>query len=334
MRFARRGAAVLALSVAGAAALAAPPQPPAQTQPLAGGQASVSVNPGIAKLGQRVTYRGRVTSLYDQRLKWLPPEANEAFTWGKLNPSIHRGRRGVRASARLPHVTGATPDTQYVETQLQVFRTGVITIPGLRLRIENPRPTYLRLPAVNLIVISALTPADSNADLRPLRGPMGAPWWERVPWRWVALGAVGLAAGIAAIVHLRRRKRATAPIAPPVFDPVAIALAEIVALRGRNLPAHGRFAEHAFHLTRIARCFLEAVAGTPRPGDTTPELIQHLESSSLDHADVVRIAGLLRIWDRLKFARGSSSAEEALRAERAVEAMVKHHAPPAVDQVA
>ena len=73
----------------------------------------------------------------------------------------------------------------------------------------------------------------------------------------------------------------------------------------------GRFAEHAFHLTRIARCFLEAIAGTPRPGDTTPELIQHLESSSLDHADLVRIAGLFRIWDRLKFARAPSSVEEA-----------------------
>ena len=240
----------------------------------------------------------------------------------------------MRSSTRLPLVNGGTPDTLYVEAPLQVFRTGVVLIPGLRVQIQNPRPTLYRLPSVTLIVTSVLTPADSNADLRPVRGPMGAPWWERVPWRWVALGAVGLALAVAAIIHQLRRKKAPVPVPAPVFDPVAAALAEIVALRGLNLPAHGRFAEHAFHLTRIARCFLEAIAGTPRPGDTTPELIQHLESSSLDHADLVRIAGLFRIWDRLKFARAPSSVEEAARAERAVETMVKHHAAPAVEQVA
>jgi hypothetical protein len=115
----------------------------------------------------------------------------------------------------------------------------------------------------------------------------------------------------------------------PPRDPVAEALAELAALRRLDLPVKGRFDEHAFRLTRIARRFLEAVAGATRPGDTTPEVVAHLAGTGFPGEDVARVEGLLRAWDRVKFARAPTTAEEARSAESAVETLVRRHAPRA-----
>ncbi|MBI5710167.1 MAG: DUF4129 domain-containing protein [Candidatus Eisenbacteria bacterium] len=134
------------------------------------------------------------------------------------------------------------------------------------------------------------------------------------------------------VLGLRRRSRrvAAGPVpAAVVQDPAARALAELEALRGLHLPEHGRFAEHAFHLTRVLRRFLEATAGTPRPGDTTPELLGHLEAARLEPGDLERMGRLLRLWDQVKFARVPSTVEEARRAETSVEELARRRPAPA-----
>jgi hypothetical protein len=321
---ARAGWGLVAVLAGASLSPAAAQEPVADATP-PGIRASAGVEPGAAKLGERVIYRGRVVAPAGQslRYKWLPPEPDQDLSWGKLAPRLASGRAPGAVSNR------GVPDTLHVEAGLQVFRVGEVTIPGLRFQSQDPaRPTVYRLPAVRLIVTSMLTPADSNADLRPMRGPIRAPWWERVPWMWVALGILLLAAIVWVIVRLRRRKPA-APVQRPqpmvasIRDPAAVALAELKALRAQNLPGEARYSEHAFQLSRILRKFLEATAGTPRPGDTTGELIAHLEASGIDHEDLQQLAGLLRIWDRVKFARAPSSPEEATRAEQAVETMAR-----------
>jgi hypothetical protein len=63
-------------------------------------------------------------------------------------------------------------------------------------------------------------------------------------------------------------------------------------------------------------------------------LVQVLARTRLDPFDLTRLEGLLRTWDRLKFARATSSADESLRAEDAVERLVRHLAAPAAEQAA
>jgi hypothetical protein len=72
------------------------------------------------------------------------------------------------------------------------------------------------------------------------------------------------------------------------------------------------------------------VTRVTRPGDTTPELVRHLQQAGLDAEDQTRLAGLLRVWDRVKFAREPFTAEEALKAETAVESFLRR--PPAAAQ--
>ena len=315
--------------------------------------ARASLRPSIVKIGEPVTYRGRAALCRCLTAAWLPPEPGDALTWSSLSARRIQGRINERqgAARRMPprYFRREEYDTLVVEARLQVFRTGVVPIPGLRFvareashaaaRLKFPertagRASIYRLPMVNLVVTSVLAAADSNADLRPVRGPIAAPWWERVPWRRVALGAVAVAVPVAVLLWRRRRARRPVAAAPAPPDPVAAALTALAALRGLSLPAHGRFAEHAFHLTRILRRFLEATTGVLRPGDTSGELLARLEPTPLAPDDLKMLGDLLSLWDRVKFARAPSSMEEALRAEQAVESLVRRHAPEPAEAAA
>jgi len=294
-------------------------------------QVRVSVTPKVAKLGERVIYRGRAILRYGlpASVKWLPPEESPDLTWGEFKARRVSGQVEQRlgAAARRPPTTTRWDhsDTLDVEVSLQAFRTGSVTIPGLRFQDQDPdHPTVYRLPAIQLIVAPVLSAADSNADLRPPRGPLAAPWWERVSWMVIAAVAGGLMALLAAIVWLRRRRKPAAVPAPKPLDPVSEALAGLASLKRLKLPEAGRFAEHAFQLTRILRRFLEATAGAARPGHSTTELVAQLERAHLDPQQVRVLERLLRSCDRVKFARASSSVDASHASEQTVEALVRH----------
>jgi len=269
------------------------------------------VSPGTVTIGERATYRGRVVFRSGPTLRWLPSEPRPDLTWGTPIPRLARGS-GEPAW-----------DTLTVEVPVQAFALGAFTIPGLR--YEDPaHPGEHRLPAVVLLVRTVLAASDSNAELRPARGPLAAPWWEQVPWRWVALAVFVLAAGIVLVRWLRaRRRRPAAAPAPAALDPAARALAELAALRAQRLPEQGQFAAHAFQLTQILRRYLEAVTHVPRPGHTTPELVSALGRTQLGADSVQQLGVLLRVWDRLKFARAASSVEECARFEEAIENVIR-----------
>jgi hypothetical protein len=290
----------------------------------------VVVSPSTVKLGERATYRAFVTEGTPGYVRVLPPESGGDLDWGA--PRV-RGRapRGEpqRPDARGWYRTFGSMESLAVTVPLQVFRPGLVSVPGLRFQLNDGRgPTEHRLPTARLYVVPVVPPEDSSADLRPLRGPFGAPWWERVPWRLVGVAAGVL--GVAALVvwRLTRRRPGAAPVLAHLpRDPALDALQALEALRGLRLPEHGRFAEHAFHLTRILRRFLEATEGTPRPGDSTPELVRHLEAGRLGPADLERLGALLAAWDRVKFARAATTLEEARRAEDAVEELARRRVP-------
>ncbi|MGH7742328.1 MAG: DUF4381 family protein, partial [Candidatus Eiseniibacteriota bacterium] len=276
--------------------------------------------PDGAPIGALVHYRGWVIVPSTEGVNWVTPRNAASFSWGAVHLTRSAGASGT--------------DTARVDAEVQVFSLGRVAIPGIRFVLPDGSRLEHSLPVVFLDVRPTITPADSNARLRPLRGPLAAPWWERVPWRWVAAAVVVIALVIAVVVWRRRRKTV-----PPVVargatgDPVAEALAELAALRGLELPRQQRFAEHAFQLTQILRRFLEHTAGGVKPGLTSDELVRWL-SHQPGRIDVARLEALLRVWDRIKFARAPGSSEQAADAEAAVETWVRAHVSPAVREVA
>ncbi|TMQ48525.1 MAG: hypothetical protein E6K72_13010, partial [Candidatus Eisenbacteria bacterium] len=262
----------------------------------------VTLSRAVVKLGERAIYRGWITGGDPARVRFLAPDSGGAFTWGPLRATVLAPHG--KASGRDPAGAAfADFDTLFVATSLQAFVSGDLVVPGLAFELDDGGgPRGGRFPVARLVVVPMLTAADTSARLRGLRGPLAAPWWEMVPWTLVALVAAGVAVAVA--LALRRRRPATiAPAQAAARDPAAQALAELEALRRLGLPARARFAEHAFQLGRIVRRFLEEAAGTPLPGDTTPEFVGHLEAARLEAQDLQRIGSLMHFWDRVKFAR-------------------------------
>ncbi len=309
----------------------------AQAQPIG---TRARLRPGVARIGERVIYRGEIVVPTGTRVRWLDPEQREELTWGPRREGRKSSRWAPRRygrDARRPSTVAQSIDTAWVEVPLQAFQVGEHPLPGLRFEIPGPSgPPQVqsgRLPMVHLIVAPTLTAADSQATLRPVRGPLAAPWWERVPWRWVA-AAVALLVMLVWLWRHWRRPRVSAPSLPAAArDPAAEALEALARLREQKHPEAGRFAEHAFALGQILRRFLEATIGTTRPGDTSPELLLHLRDAGLDPEDLKRLSGLLRVWDRVKFAREPMTLGEAGRAEIAVEALIRRKPAP-LEQVA
>ncbi len=285
-----------------------------------------SVSPSSLRLGQRATYRGRVVLPQGIGVHFEAPVNDGAFSWGSA--SVQRGPITDPKSLDFGH------DSVVVTVPVQIFETGLVALPGLRFKLDRlaPRngPVEGRLPVVRAVVTPTVTPADSAAELHPVRGPLLAPWWERIPWAKVLAAIVVLAVVVNAIAWWVRRARRVTPLKRPVVapararrDPAQQALAALAALRAQRLPDQGAFGEHALALSRIVREYLEATLVTPRPGDTSAELLVRLTLAKLPAEDVARLEGLLGFWDRVKFARAPMGIEEAGRCEGAVEALIR-----------
>ena len=322
--------AAVVLTSWGASAQTGPPLPRALAN---GSRASregvplhVSVRPSPASVGQKLAYRGAAVVERGVRVHYVRPESGGSFTWSDM------------AIRRLPFANqGASQwagrDSVVFEASLQVFDTGAVSIPGPQLRLEgvswSSRPFTTRLPTAHVLILSGLTAADTAAGFRGLRGPLTAPWWERVSWSRILAGVLALAALLLFVRILRRRRPGAAPVRAPASVPRARrdaateALEALAALRSEGWPEKGRFDQHAFELTRILRRYLEATFVVPRPGDTSEELVERLRQSRHAEDQVARLAGLLGVWDRLKFARAASSVPEAKASESAVEDVVQ-----------
>lgn len=318
------GAVALSLSLVGTGQAAAVSEVPARAE----------VTPGTARLGQRLTYRGMVRVPRDTKVKFEPPTDDASFAWSDVRAGRGPGR------ARTGPFAGF--DSVGFEATLQVFRTGEVVVPGVGVQVTplpgRDRGARVALPTVRVTITPSLTAADSAAELKGLHGPIAAPWWERIPWRVVFLVLLVIA-GLVLFMRLWRRRKpvvrtatATAPtVLAPRLDPAAEALRALRALQEREWPQAGRFGDHAFELTSILRRYLERTLASPRPGDTSGELLDRLRGTRVAPADLQRLEALLALWDRVKFARAPLSTEEALRTEEAVESYIRREAQARLD---
>src|SRR5690242_11302025 len=79
------------------------------------------VTPLSAKLGERVVYRGYVLAPSRVQVKFTPPASAGELSWSQVHARRARG---------LIDRTGASVDTVELRGALQVFRTGVVDVPG------------------------------------------------------------------------------------------------------------------------------------------------------------------------------------------------------------
>lgn len=290
--------------------------------------ARTSVSPSPARLGEQLMVRASVLVPAGTRVRFEPPVGGGDFTWGA--PRASKRSLGEMNRDGLGY---GRADSFAVEIPLQVFATGNVTLPGVGMVVDmthlGGRRLRARTPGVRMLILPTVTAADSAQGLKPVRGPLGAPWWERAPWLKIGLALIVVVLMVVAFRWwLRAQRHVHAPVAARAAvglrrDPAAEALVELAQLRALDLPASERFGEHAVALTRILRRYLEGTLGTPRPGDTSSELLSRLGGGVLDPSDLLRLELLLSLWDRVKYARAPLDRTEALRCESAVEALLR-----------
>jgi len=298
--------------------------PPATTVPM-----RATVAPTPARLGERLLYRGSVIVSGGRTAGIRPPQTAGDLSWGRARTGT---TSGLHPSLGL---LGEASDSVWIEVPLQVFTTGQVAIPGPAVTLAGPGTAgrVTNLPNVYLYILPTVTAQDSAATLRPLRGPLGAPWWERVPWLLVSAALLGIAIAFAIANAISARRRRSAPLAPlPAtpqrgIGPGAEALAALARLREQRLLAQGRFGDHALALTSILRRYLERSAGTLRPGDTSGELVERMRVGPLGERELAELTRMLGLWDRIKFARASVGVGEAESTERALEELVRGREP-------
>ena len=128
---------------------------------------------------------------------------------------------------------------------------------------------------------------------------------------WFALGAVCVAALLAAAWAYYRMRRGAAEMAAPPPPPWETALRRLDELELRRLPESGRFEPYYVDLSAILRYYIEDRFGLHASEQTTPEFLDAASRSGLLRADQQEfLADFLRHCDRVKFARYVPEAQE------------------------
>ncbi|HEX2094628.1 MAG TPA: hypothetical protein VHG28_19645 [Longimicrobiaceae bacterium] len=282
----------LALLLAGGTVLPVPAQEVATAASFSGGS-----RPDTVTVGDRFLTILQVEAPPGARVE-LPPRPDNTVEVQSVGPGIRRSDpSGRRYTVAFP---------------LVAWRPGALPRPSARVTVRYPEGSVrtLRVP-LKIPYVRSVLPQDTSR-IHP-RGPKDVIGPNRDP-RLIALLAALAALLLATLVYLlvrawRRRGRRVAP----GHDPRARALAALDRARRLRLIETEEWKAFYTLTSEALRGYLGALS--PRWGTdlTTWEIVEALGEDSVDMDAVERLGELLREADRVKFARGSSSAAEAER---------------------
>lgn len=159
-------------------------------------------------------------------------------------------------------------------------------------RGPNGERGQARTPGGHVVdVQSVIAQGEDTRDVKPLKPPLAVPGTENVLLTRVAPAlAVLVLAVLAAVLWLRARRRAPAPIvAAEVPRAARHALDELERVAEMRLPEQGRTREHYDLVSAAVRGFLAQRYGVPAGSRTARELRRELEHAGVDrsHAQLI-----------------------------------------------
>lgn len=180
--------------------------------------------------------------------------------------------------------------------------TGTYPIAPITVTVGNEEPITVPVPA---IVVRDLTEPEERAALQfaESAGPVDLeqPLLQR--WEIWAVGALGAAITLAALIYFLRHRSGVERImpAPSAWD---LAYARLRELDSRRWPEQGKFQPYYVELSSILRHYIEDQFMLHAPEMTTPEFLAEASKSGVlspDHQEL--LAHFLRHCDRVKFAQ-------------------------------
>ncbi|HET6204754.1 MAG TPA: hypothetical protein VFI25_18325 [Planctomycetota bacterium] len=217
-------------------------------------EVALEARPERARVGERVEVLLRARHGPSASIEW-PKTEDSLPGWRVRDRGVSREEKDGRIEERR---------------LLEAFPTapGKLEIPPqvVRFRREGREGSQTTRGAT-IEVASVL--GEGEADLRPLKAPIGAP---PLLWPWIAGSALLLAGALLLLRALRRRRRA-APAAPPV-PPHERALRLLEELARRSLADPEAQKAFYYDLSMAVRDYIEGRFGLRAPERTTEEFLE------------------------------------------------------------
>ena len=151
--------------------------------------------------------------------------------------------------------------------------------------------------------------------------PVALPPRPLPAWVWWTAGGAALALLLLAGLLLRRKKRLAEQAVVRTAE--EIALAELEALMGAQLPEQGLFAEFYVRLTGTVRRYIERTTGLHAPEQTTEEFLRALRGDvRFEPQQARRLEHFLEASDLVKYAGQRPEAREIHEAFRRAQEFV------------
>jgi hypothetical protein len=204
-----------------------------------------------------------------------------------------------------------------------VFALGELQIPPLPVRYRLPDGTEGEAASapLSLKVVSLLPKEEAEQKLADIRGPASVGVGRAF---WIVLAGLLMLVAAIAILLLRRKRQAIAPLAAtePELAPDVEALRALEVLARRGLPARGELRPFYIRLSAIAKRYLERRLGAPIVEMTSAETLSFLRAHPHGGELLAVVRDLAEAADRVKFARAEGLVPEAERHLASVKALV------------
>ncbi len=169
-------------------------------------------------------------------------------------------------------------------------------------------PTYLDVYLVEV---------DTTEAIKPIKGPVGAPYTLRDVLPWLLGGVLLLAVLIGVYTYLKRRKKPEAVVVAkpvPKEPPHVIAFRDLDKLKEAKLWQEGKVKAYHSQLTEIIRTYIEHRFKIPALEQTSDEILSSFRNSGLDkEVPFESLQQMLVMADLVKFAKGTPLAKDNYR---------------------
>ncbi|MCR4659907.1 MAG: hypothetical protein K5650_06385 [Bacteroidales bacterium] len=196
----------------------------------------------------------------------------------------------------------------------------------------EPGRHSLRLGNDDSLILSVSDVPDvdtASAQIRDIAPLQREPYtfWEIARWFLLALALVGVGLGSVWVRRKFPKKSFLSRPEPPQVPAHVRALAELEALRTRNLWQSGRCKEYYTLLTDIVRNYLEEACNIPSTDMTTDQTVSSYQTSPYSTPDdVQQLADMLQRADMVKFAKSEPLPDEHNLSMNEARAIIEHTA--------
>ena len=258
-------------------------------------QARLDVHADSVSVGDRFRVTISVERPRDAAALFPSPERGDSV----LGDLEILSTESFRAEAQ-PSEGFARDSLRYLVTTFALDRAEVPSQEILLVRAGDT--TSVMTPSLS-IPVRSLVPEDA-ADVRDLTPIVP---FRPALWPWI-VAALALAAGIAALLYYRRRKRLRAdrPLfapAVPELSPYEEALERLQRLEEFDLEGAGAAKPFYVELTDILRTYLERRTGIPALESTTRDLVRTLERKQMQGFPSTAVALVKRVLDTADLAK-------------------------------